>query len=221
MADKASILPANSTPLERALEQSTARVADVSIDTISKLWNPETCPVELLPWLAWALSTDSWNPEWSEDQKRQAVADAIQLQRRKGTRASIESVLARFDKLLTLTEWFEYPVPRQPHTFTITLPLTTEETVGGERATAAFVDAIVRDVIRTKPARSHFDLLQTLEAAGQVGVVSAAQTAGWVRVDAQADEAAANNPVWATYLTTETGEPLTLEDGTTFLEAAA
>jgi phage tail P2-like protein len=42
----------------------------------------------LLPWLAWALSDRPLGTDWSEDQKRDAVAKAIDLQRKKGTPAS-------------------------------------------------------------------------------------------------------------------------------------
>ena len=52
------LLPANATPLERALAETTARLSDVAVP-IRDLWSPENCPTELLPWLAWALSVDS------------------------------------------------------------------------------------------------------------------------------------------------------------------
>jgi len=211
MTTRPSLLPPNSTALERALEQSTARLGDVPAP-IKELWNPATCPLELLPWLAWALSADRWETHWSEDQKREAVARAIELQRKKGTPASIEAVLASFDELLTLTEWFEIEPRGEPHTFTVTLPLVLESgETGGFRTSAEFAEAIIRDVIRTKPVRSHFRLLQSIETALAVHVVVAAQTAGFVRLDCFADETA--EPVWDTYLTTELGEPIELEGG--------
>jgi phage tail P2-like protein len=217
MQTRPSILPNNATPLERALEQSTARVADVPTP-IQELWNPATCPMELLPWLAWALSADRWDTDWSEDQKRQAVAQAIDLQRKKGTPAALDAVLASFDELLTMTEWHELNPRGVPHTFTITLPLVQKDGgFGGPRAQAAFTDAIIRDVIRTKPARSHFILYQALDAAAEIDVISAGRTAGFVRLDCDADTTI--EPEWAGYLQTETGEPLQMADGT-FLEAA-
>lgn len=211
MTTKPTLLPSNATPLERALEQSSARLGDVPIP-IKELWNPATCPIEFLPWLAWALSADRWETHWSEDQKRAAVAQAIQLQRTKGTPASLDLVLASFDALLTMTEWFELSPPGPAHTFTITLPLLAADgTTGGFRTSAEFTEAIIRDVIRTKPARSHFRLLQSLEASGTVNVVAAGRTAGFTRLDCLADTDA--EPIWNTYLTTEDGEPLELEGG--------
>src|SRR5205085_11795608 len=121
MTISGTLLPPNSTRLERSLEGATARLGDVPAP-IKELWNPATCPLELLPWLAWALSTDRWETHWTEAEKRAAVATAIEQQRKKGTPASIDQVLASFDELLKLTEWFEMSPQGEPHPFTVTLP---------------------------------------------------------------------------------------------------
>ena len=42
-----------------------------------QLWNPWTCPVGILPWLAWALKVDEWDAAAPEDRKRQIIADSI------------------------------------------------------------------------------------------------------------------------------------------------
>lgn len=206
---KPTLLPHNASPLERALEQAAARIADVPVP-LKELWDPWACPIELLPWLAWALSTDRWEVDWSEDKKRQTVADAIDLQRKKGTPAAVESVLKSFDDLLTLTEWFE--VGGEPHTFGINLPLISANgDLGGYRSSRAFAEAIIRDVWAAKPARSHFTLTQSLEGAATVDIVGAGRTAGYQRADMLADTATASQSSWDAFLTTETGEPLELE----------
>ena len=48
-----SLLPRNATGAERAIEGATARVGAVPTP-FRDLWNPDTCPAALLPWLAWA-----------------------------------------------------------------------------------------------------------------------------------------------------------------------
>ncbi|KPU83532.1 tail protein [Marinosulfonomonas sp. PRT-SC04] len=93
MLDIASLLPPNSTPAERALEQSTARIGAVPVP-IATLWNPDTCPAAILPWLAWALSVDHWDSGWSEDAKRQSLRKSISIHRVKGTVASVKLALA-------------------------------------------------------------------------------------------------------------------------------
>ncbi len=77
-----SLLPHNATHTERAIEAATDRPIPV---LIGDLCNPATCPAALLPWLAWALSVDDWDPEWSEEVKRNVIAVSVEVHRRKGT----------------------------------------------------------------------------------------------------------------------------------------
>lgn len=87
-----SLLPHNATPQEVALELTTARVGAVDVP-IRDLWNPDTCPTAHLPWLAWALSVDSWEAAWPEEVKRQALRRSVAVHRRKGTPAAVREAL--------------------------------------------------------------------------------------------------------------------------------
>lgn len=87
-----SILPPQSTQTERVLETALARPAEVPVE-IAQLWNPQTCPVAFLPWLAFALSVDEWDANWSETTKRAYIAVAISIHRKKGTAWSIKAAL--------------------------------------------------------------------------------------------------------------------------------
>ena len=88
-----SLLPHNASPQERAIEAATARLADVPVP-LRDLWNPETCPAELLPWLAWAFGVDEWESGWTEAAKRAAIRDSVNIHRHKGTVWAIKRVLA-------------------------------------------------------------------------------------------------------------------------------
>lgn len=88
-----SLLPPSSTSQERAIEGATARISDVPLP-IRDLWNPDTCPSAILPWLAWQYSVDQWDAAWTDDVKRSVIAAAVNAHRHKGTVASIRSVLA-------------------------------------------------------------------------------------------------------------------------------
>ena len=86
------LLPANSTPLERALSLTMARLGD--IDTPARqMWNPDRIPASYLPWMAWALSVGDWDPDWPDERKREGIRASIPLHRIKGTRASVQMVL--------------------------------------------------------------------------------------------------------------------------------
>lgn len=205
-----SLLPPNATLLERALEAGGTRIVDVQAP--ADIDDPMTCPADLLPWLAWGLSVDTWDADWSEADKRAAIAGSIELHRRKGTRMSVETVLHRFDRLAWLVEWHEAAPRRPAHTFDVVVPMVVRGVAaGGRRATAAFADAIIREIARVKPLREHMRLVQRITAAGAVGIEGVVRAVSYTRTDAAMT--IDTSPSWATFLQTEDGEPI--EDGIT------
>ena len=218
-AMRPSLLPPNAFPLERALEAGTARLADIDAP-IAPLWDPATIPLKDLPFLAWAFSVDSWNPNWTEAVKRQAVAESIALHRVKGTRATVDMILARLDRFAEVVEWHEAGGSQVPNTFDVVLPmvLANGTAPGGDRATAEFAEAVIREVSRVKPLREHMTLVQSLTVAGAVGV----QGVGRVFAEARQDMAliADTSPAWGFYLQTHDGEPLLDAADNTFLDTA-
>lgn len=206
----ASLLPPNATNAERALEDAMRVGADISM--VGTLWNPLTCPPEVLPFLAWGLSISRWDENWTLAEKRAETAGAIQFHQRKGTRGIVQEVLSRFHPLLEIVEWWEANPRGIPGTFEVRAPapdipasfLTTE--------TAA---AIIRDVASVKPVSRHFDFVQSLEAQATLWLNGTAMTATFARFDMAATHDP--DPVWGTYWQTEDGEPLQLENGD-FLE---
>lgn len=101
------LLPPNATAAERAMALSVKRVSDVPLP-VGDLWNPGTCPAAVLPWLAWALSVDIWDANWTETQKRAAIAESVAIHRKKGTVwASRRALEGSIDEAV-LQEWFQY-----------------------------------------------------------------------------------------------------------------
>lgn len=88
-----TLLPPNATSAERAMDGATSRMSDVPVP-IKTLWNADTCPVELLPWLAWTFGVDEWSNEWPEEAKRNTIRDAVMVQQRKGSIWSIRRVMS-------------------------------------------------------------------------------------------------------------------------------
>lgn len=213
-----TLLPPNATPLERALEGATARIADIRAP-IDTLLDPAAIRAEWLPWLAWALSVDIWDADWSDATKRAAVAESIALHRVKGTRLSVEMVLARKDALARVVEWHETSPRGAPHTFEVHLPVAGPGVpAGGPRATAAFAEAIIRDVIQMKPLREHMIMVQRLEAVMGVGVQAVARgTLAGRETMAFTDD---RSQPWGALLQTEDGEPLQSDDDSFLQETA-
>jgi len=166
------------------LEAAIARLAEVPIP-LRSLWNPDTCPADLLPWLAWALSVDSWKSYWSENVKRARIRSALEIQRRKGTAQSVRAVVEAFGGAAALREWWQYDPPGLPHTFDIVLTLSGR---GGAPPTTEFVDDVIAEVSRTKPVRSHFTFTQGVQANGAAGMGAGARTAVYRRLQFDAVE---------------------------------
>ena len=201
----ASILPANAQRTERALE--AAMRAEIDLAAVGTLWNPATCPPEVLPFLAWGLSISHWNPDWSEAQKRTAVADAIPFHQRKGTRAAVEEILGRFDTLLRIVEWWETSPRGAPHTFEVRAPFA----LAPEFLSAATIDAIVRDVSAAKPLRSQFIIVQEIELEAILWLGSGGMTGGMFRDDYAATYDDSRD--WSIVLQTDDGEPILADTG--------
>ena len=103
-----SLLPPNATAHERALEGAISRIGEVAVP-LRDLWNPQTCPVALLPWLAWALSVDEWESDWSDQVKRDVIAGSMEIHRHKGTPWAVEQALILAGMpFARVEEWFEY-----------------------------------------------------------------------------------------------------------------
>ncbi len=183
----ASLLPPNATDLERGLEAAIERLSGVPVP-IRRLWNPDTAEATVeLPYLAWALSIDAWSSSWPLAVRRERVRQALAIQRSKGTVDSVRTVVASFGGAIALREWWETDPPGEPHTFELVLTLTGEE---GAEATAAFVDAVIAEVARTKPVRSHFSFTQGVSAAGGIAVAAAARPTIYARLALDAPAAA-------------------------------
>lgn len=180
----ATVLPPNATELERAIEQTTARLLDVQTH-IRSVWRPDDCPIELLPWLAWSLSLDNWASDWPEAIKRERVRKALIIARSKGTAQSVRAVVASFGGGVAISEWWQ-KVPRgNPHTFDLVLNLESD----GAPATAAFVDQVVAEVHRVKPVRSHFTFTQGINARGGIAIAGAVRPVIYTRLSLDAPAA--------------------------------
>jgi phage tail P2-like protein len=101
-----SLLPPGSSALERRLATACGDISALSVP-IRQVWNPDTCPVSFLPYLAWAFSVDRWDEHWPETVKRQVIKDAFFIHRHKGTLSALRRVVEPFGYLIRITEWWQ------------------------------------------------------------------------------------------------------------------
>lgn len=176
------LLPPNRSPLEARVAASHPLALPVPLRS---LYNPETCPAELLPFLAWAFSVDVWEADWPDATKRRVIAESFAVHRIKGTRLAVEKALAAMGITVTLTEWFEQQPAAQPGTFRARLHLNDNRAVA-DQLSGAFYQQIHHAIQSAKNLRSHytFDLSADF-GPSRVGVASAQSAAGLARNDAR------------------------------------
>ncbi|KAF1072697.1 MAG: hypothetical protein GAK45_00132 [Pseudomonas citronellolis] len=112
------LLPRNSTQLEILATQALAEIERVPVP-IRQLCNPDTCPLSLLPYLAWAFSVDRWDSNWSEAAKRAAIKSAYFIHSRKGTIGALRRVVEPLGYLIEVREWFQLTPEGEPGTFAL------------------------------------------------------------------------------------------------------
>ena len=112
------LLPPNATQLERLAAEALAQIERVPVP-IRDLLNPDRCPVQLLPYLAWAVSVDRWDSTWSEATKRQVIKGSYFIHSRKGTIGALRRVVEPLGYLIEIVEWFNTVPEGVPGTFAL------------------------------------------------------------------------------------------------------
>ncbi len=189
-----SLLPPNATTEEVAIEQATARLGDIPVD-IGRMWNPDTCPIELLPWLAWALSVDEWENRWSEHTQREVIKQSANLHRHKGTVGAVKNALSSIGVSVDFLEWFDdvhdvalAPIHSTvPHTFVFIAWANENPYISNEVfLNPELYETIHRAVEHTKPVRSHFDFLVGAKLDNTLPIATA--SSGWLQVSRLSNE---------------------------------
>lgn len=89
-----TLLPPNRTPFESAVATLGGERRALPTDLVASVWNPLTCPADLLSYLAWGLSVDVWDEAWPETKKREVCRNAFKLHRLKTTPAGVKAHVA-------------------------------------------------------------------------------------------------------------------------------
>lgn len=161
------MLPYNATAQESALAETTARISDVPV-IVREVWNPDTCPVDVLPWLAWAFSVDDWDTNWTTDQKRRTIKESIVSQRIKGTPGAVKRQLAALGYDVQIVEWFKQSPAGEPYTFEVYV------TSNQYPLTQADFQKILQVIYTNKNLRSHMNETQLIvrsEDKTTVGII--------------------------------------------------
>lgn len=160
-----SLLPPGSSALERRLTQACSGISGLNVP-LRDLWNPDTCPVNFLPYLAWAFSVDRWDESWAESTKRKVVKDAFYIHQHKGTISAIRRVVEPLGYLIRVIEWWK--TNDEPGTFRLDVGVLDTG------ITEEMYHELERVIADAKPCSRHLiGLSITLDANGTVPVAVA------------------------------------------------
>lgn len=161
-----SLLPINSTQLERAME---ATFFEKTIAPLRDLYNADTCPVHLLPHLAWAWSVDRWDYRWTEATKRAAIKASYYIHAHKGTIGALRRVVEPLGYLIEIIEWFKMVPEGIPGTFALKVGVLDTG------ITEEMYQELERLIDDAKPVSRHLTgLAISLETTGPINIFASA-----------------------------------------------
>jgi phage tail P2-like protein len=164
------LLPSNATEQERAVAAVMSLIGSPD-PLVREVWSPELCPSNVLPWLAWGLSVDQWDPAWTDDQKRASIRSALSVQKIKGTIGAVRIALGAIGIGARVVEWHRQQTPGDPFTYRLLLE------AGANAATLEAIRAALSIVDRTKSLRSHLELIEV-----SAGTLAGPYAAAWSSV---------------------------------------
>jgi len=143
---------------------TVARMSDIPTP-LRDVWNADTCPASVLPWLAWAFSVDQWDPSWSDAQKRATIKASVSVHRYKGTIGALREAITALGLDAQVVEWFNQLPAGDPYTFDLQLNISQTG------ITQAQLLNLVNVVNGTKNLRSHLgDVIPSITSEARLYV---------------------------------------------------
>ncbi|UVM49364.1 phage tail protein I [Pseudomonas sp. B21-015] len=114
-----SLLPANSSPLEKALDLGFGTLLDRIAPPFPELMNPVATPLAFLPYLAADRGVSEWSSEAAEAEKRLTVELAWPTARQAGTRKALENAAKGLRLTPEIRAWYEQTPPGPAYSFSV------------------------------------------------------------------------------------------------------
>lgn len=150
------LLPPSATEYEQNIAEVNSQISDIDISSVNKLWNADTCPLALLPWLAWAEQVPEFSSDWSEATQRSSIKAIRSIRRKRGTAGAVIQALNALNLGVKLEEWHQQQPKGTPGTFRLNVELSDTGLTQEEQ------DSIERIVKYAKNTRSHWDVLNII-----------------------------------------------------------
>jgi len=114
---KTSLLPANSSPLEKALDLGFGYLLGRVTPPFPQLMDPDRTPAAFLPSLAADRAVNEWSTTAPEAEKRLTVKLAWPTARQAGTRQALENAVKGLRLRPEVRAWYEQKPRGVPYSF--------------------------------------------------------------------------------------------------------
>ncbi|MFJ4197012.1 phage tail protein I [Pseudomonas sp. NPDC089534] len=114
-----TLLPVNSSPLERALDIGFGALLDRIAPPFPELMDPTQTPVAFLPYLAADRGVAEWSTDAPDAEKRLTVELAWPTARQAGTRTALENAAKGLQLRPEVRAWYEQTPPGTPYSFSV------------------------------------------------------------------------------------------------------
>lgn len=166
MTDFVSLLPSNATPLEKRVERTLGERLD-ALNLDYQLYNPQTCPENMLPFLAWVFDLPDWDNDLPLSVRRNLVAAAPYIKAHCGTVAAVEAALGALLIRTQFIEWFNQQPLGNRGTFIVRAYASSR--FGNSAILDDKLIAHIKALIsHAKPATRHFDFQIGIETGTQM-----------------------------------------------------
>ena len=165
-----SLLPANSSPLEKALDLGFARLLERVAPPFPALMNPLQTPAPFLPYLAADRGVSEWNASASETEKRLTVALSWQIQRQAGTPKALSHAVESLGFTPNILAWYQQRPQAQPYTFDV-------QAIIGRSWSSGDHNRLIRRINAAKSERDLATITLVHEVFGGLPITGAAHRA--------------------------------------------
>jgi len=164
-----SLLPANRSRLEEALDLGFAKFLDRIAPPFPELMNPAETPVDFLSYLAADRGVAEWDADAPEAEKRSMVAMSWPTKRLAGTTMAVKSALKGLQLTADIKPWYKQSPKGVPYTFAVVAWVNQNRGDGKTIISEALFPRLITAIDAAKSERSGYSL--------QVGALF---TGGWV-----------------------------------------
>ena len=159
----ASLLPANSSPLEKALDLGFGVLLDRVMPPFPALMNPLHTPSEFLPYLAADRGVSEWDADASESEKRLTVALSWQIQRQAGTPKALSHAVESLGFTPDIRAWYQQRPSGTPYTFDV-------QAIIGRSWSSGDHNRLIRRINAAKSERDQATITLVHETEGQLAL---------------------------------------------------